>query len=135
MHTDIWGLIGAITGISSLIVSIISHYRTRVYSVHEYLAKVESEDFIKAKKHVYTSDQFEVEDQYAAVIVNFFHHWGMLAKRRYLPMWVFDGATGNGACRLYEKVLPYIQERQEKNNDPLYGEYFTWLYCKLNRRR
>ncbi len=70
-------------------------------------------------------------DEKAAIIVNFFHHWGMLTKKRYLPMWVYRNATGNGACRLYECVKPYIEARRELNNDTTYGEYFEWLYLKL----
>ncbi len=135
MMAEILSIVGAVAGISGFFIALLDHRRSCVYSVHEYLTKVESEEFIKAKQYVYNHDQFEVTDEYAAIIVNFFHHWGMLAKRKYLPMWVFDGATGNGAYRLYEKVYPYIQDRQKLNSDPQYGEYFTWLYLELKKRR
>lgn len=135
MFSDILSVIGAVTGISGLIISILDHQRSRYFAVHEYLSAVESEEFVKAKQHVYNNVDFNVEDEQAAIVVNFFHHWGMLARRRYLPMWIFDGATGNGVCRLYEKTFPYINKRQQINQDPLYGEYFAWLYRRIKKGR
>lgn len=127
-------IIGAVTGIAGFIFSMLEHRRTRFLAVHDYLSAVESVEFIEAKKHVYNNDEFDITDNQAAMVVNYLHHWGMLAKRKYLPLWVFDGATGTGACRLYEKLLPYIENRKKIHDDPFYGEYFTWLYNKILKK-
>lgn len=128
------GIVGMFTGIGSLVYSGLNHRRDCYLAVHEYLTAVEDKDFIEAKKYVYSTSHFEIDDEKAAVIVNFFHHWGMLAKRKYLPLWVFDGATGKGACRLYERVLPYIEARRKHNGDPSYAECYVWLYKKIKDR-
>ena len=127
----ITGIVGMLTGIGSLIISVLNHQRARFLAVHEYLSAVESKEFIESKKYVYNTSHFDNDDKKAALVVNFFHHWGMLAKRKYLPLWVFDGATGKGACRLYERVLPYIEARRKHNGDPSYAEYYVWLYKKI----
>ena len=130
----IFGIISAIIAIISLFISIYTTKNSRYMVVDKYFECVESETFIKAKKHVYTTDELSVDDEQAAIIVNFFHHWGLLAKKKYLPMWVFDGATGKGMLRLYERTKSYIEARQKYNNDNTYGEYFLWLYNKVQKQ-
>lgn len=122
-----------IAGIS-LLISILSIRHNKFITVNTFFEKIESNDFIAAKKYVYTNEVVDTENEEAATIVNFFHHWGLLVKRHYLPMWVFDKATGEGACRLYLKTKKYIDNRREFNLDQSYGEYFEWLYKKLKKR-
>lgn len=86
MIFDVLDIIATVTGISGLVMSLLSYHRSCVYSVHEYLSKVESDELIEVKQYVYNHNDFDVKDPKAAIIVNFFHHWGMLAKRKYLPM-------------------------------------------------
>ncbi len=131
----LFNIISGFTSIISLTISIYGIIHNRFLAVNEYLTKVEDPRFIAAKRHVYNKDIIDTTDENAAIIVNFFHHWGMLAKKHYLPMWVFNGATGNGVCRLYERTEQYIQKRQEKNQDFTYGEYFKWLYKKIKKKQ
>lgn len=129
----ITGIIGAITGILGMIFSLLRSRRDSYDTVNEFLTQIESKEFIEIKSYIYNhnEDNWDAKDKNAAAIVNFFHHWGMLAKRGYLPLWVFESATGSGACRLYECVKPYIETRRQLNHDDTYGEYFEWLYLKL----
>ncbi len=133
MIGTITGVIGTITGILGIVFSLLRARRDKYDAVSEFLTQIEDEKFISVKNYVYNHErnEWDVKDEQAAIIVNFFHHWGMLAKRKYLPMWVFKNATGIGACRLYESVKPYIEARRKFNNDNSYGEYFEWLYLKL----
>lgn len=128
-------IIGTTTGAISMLISLFGIKHNRFLAADKFLSKIEDKDFIQAKKHVYTADDVsDIEDEDFAIIVNFFHHWGMLVKKHHLPLWVFDHATGAGACRLYDRVENYIKNRRSVNNDPTYGEYFEWLYKKLIRR-
>ena len=104
-------------------------------AVNEFFTAVEDEKLIAAKRHIYNSTKFTLDDEEAAIVVNFFHHWGLLVKKHYLPIWVFDSGTGKGACRLYEKVSTYIARRRVDHNDPTYAEHYQWLYMKLKKRK
>lgn len=128
-------IIGALTGTSGLIISLFSSRREKYQVVSEFLSELSDPKFIAAKKYVYTNEASDVEDEQVAIVVNFFHHWGLLAKKKYLPMWVFDGATGRGTCRLYERTQMYIAKRRKHNQDYLYAEYFEWLYKRIKRRK
>ncbi len=132
---DFLPIISAVSAACSVIGAIISVKYNRFKAVNEFLSAVEDEKFIVAKKHVYNCECFGLEDTDAALVVNFFHHWGLLARKHYLPMWVFDSGTGSGACRLYERVSEYIVNRRKANNDLFYAEHYDWLYTKLQQRQ
>ena len=131
-------IIGCITGLFGLVISLFSIHHNKTVAVHEFLSKMESDEFITARRAVYNrpnNAECDLQDKDASLVVNIFHHWGLLARRRYLPMWVFDGASGSGACRLYEKLEPYIQKRRDHHRDNNYAEHFEWLYKKLKRKQ
>lgn len=127
-------VIGGVTGVAGMIMGFLEIRRNRYLAVNEFLTKIESEEFIETKNYVYNNN-CKVGDKQASEIVNFFHHWGLLAKRKYLPMWIFDGAVGNGACRLYKRTEKYIEEIRGLNGDEEYGKYFEWLYDTLTKKR
>ncbi|MEE0856080.1 MAG: hypothetical protein U0L58_02130 [Ruminococcus sp.] len=129
-----FSIISAIAAVVSIVGGILSYKNNQFKAVNEFMSKIEDENFIEIKHYIYNNKNFSVVDKNSAILVNFFHHWGLLVKKRYLPLWVFDKATGRGACRLYEKVEPYIKKRREFNNDSSYGEYYEWLYYKLKKR-
>lgn len=131
----LFNIISGLVAIASLTISIYGIIHNRFLAVNEFLTKVEEPKFIEAKKYVYNKVIRDITDENAAIIVNFFHHWGLLAKKHYLPMWVFNGATGLGTCRLYERTKIYIQNRREDSQDFTYGEYFEWLYIKIRKDR
>lgn len=131
-------VIGCITGIAGLGMSIYGLIHNRAVAVHEFLTKMEDREFIKARGNVYGrtyGKMCALNDEDAAQVINMFHHWGLLAKRRYLPMWVFDSASGAGVCRLYEITQNYIESSRKRNKDPKYAEYFTWLYGETKKRQ
>lgn len=130
----VFSVIGAITGIIGLIISLIGMQKSRYDVVSEFLSQIEDSEFIKIRKYVY-NEALEENDPKAASIVNFFHHWGLMVKKHYLPIWVFDGATGNGMLRLFEKVKPYIENNRKRNNDKEYAQYFEWLCGKVEKRK
>ena len=128
-------IISAVSAACSIFCAFISVYSNRMNAINEFFTAVEDDKFITAKKHIYNSTDQSIDDEDAAFVVNFFHHWGLLVKKHYLPIWVFDTGTGRGACRLYEKVAVYIARRREEHHDPTYAEYYQWLYIKLQKRK
>lgn len=130
-------IIGAVTGIVGAAIGIFGVFHNRFLAVHQYLEAVEAPDFIDAKAIIYNSDprQIPLESREAAIIVNFFHHWGLLAKKHYLPLWVFDSGSGAGAIRLYELTQEYIRKRQGHHKDSSYASNFKWLYNELQDRK
>lgn len=131
-------IIGSVTGTIGAVAGIAGILHQRFLAVNQFLEKVEDAEIIKAKSYIYNrnpDEAFSMEDEKAAIIVNFFHHWGLLAKKHYLPLWVFDSGTGAGAIRLYELTSDYILGRRRTNSDTTYGSDFEWLYRTLKKRR
>lgn len=52
-----------------------------------------------------------------------------MVKKKYLPLGVFESASGYAVIRLYEGLQEMIEERRKDNEK--YGEYFEWLYYKI----
>ena len=135
MKTDlIFSLISAVAAIISVVSCLLSFRHNRFLAVDEFLTTIDNKDFIEARKHVYNNDHFATDDQKAASVVNFFHHWGLLVKKHYLPLWVFKGASGRGAQRLYNRLNGFIMERRKKDADQKHAEYFEWLIFKLKQK-
>ena len=70
-----------------------------------------------------------------AIVINFFHHWGLLARKGYLPLWVFDYGSGAGVIRYYEILKDRIETMRNTHNDPSYASGFEWLYNKMKKRK
>ncbi|WP_435874070.1 DUF4760 domain-containing protein [Rossellomorea vietnamensis] len=52
----------------------------------------------------------------ASEICAFFHFWGMMVNKGYLPLWIFKSASGPSVVRLFHLLKPYIEERRKTNN-------------------
>lgn len=130
-------VIGAITGILGAIISIISIQYNRFLAIHQYMETLETPGFIKARIYVHNidPDQIPLDSQEASQVVNFFHHWGLLTKKHYLSLWIFDSGSGAGVIRYYECTQKYIEKRRTIHNDSTYAKNFEWLYNKLKYRR
>lgn len=135
---NIASIIGMITGIIGMVISIFGVYENKSRIVHEFLNGMDDSEFIKARAAVYDKEigeSIDLNDKDVAFVVNFFHHWGLLAKKHYLPLWVFDYGSGAGVIRLYEHSESFIKKRREIHKDNTYAFGFEWLYCKLKKRR
>ena len=123
--------IGAVTGTVGMVLGIMSMIRNRYDAVNEFYSAVEKPDFIAARHFVYTQSNLPLDDENISYVINFFHHWGMMAKKHYLPMWVFNGASGEGVIRLYERCATQIDHLRRINHEHKYGEGFIWRECKV----
>ena len=124
-----------VASIISGLVSLWGILHNKFLAVDAFFTAMENKDFIKARQHVYNTDNFKIDDIEAAEVVNFFHHWGLLAKKHFLPLWVFKGGSGAGTIRLYKKLEPFIINMREEKHDPSYAGYFEWLYHRIQRKR
>jgi len=107
-------------------------YRKLIYDFYK------TNESVKNNKEHFTSllvENKETEEA-AAAILAFYDLWGLLAYKKFLPFWTFDGASGKTTKRMYKYLLPYIEYRQQQEleNEPefgvLYAKYFTWLINK-----
>ena len=59
--------------------------------------------------------------------------WGLLQSKHYLPMWVFDTASGYSIVKLFEGVQDIIEYKRKYHN-PNYADQFIFLYKKILKR-
>lgn len=136
MFFSVMGAIGGVAGIISMIDLLADIRNNRFLAVHEFLRGLDDADFIQARASVYKhKGSVDVEDKDMAMVVNYFHHWGILAKKHYLPLWVFDEGSGAGVMRLYEKSEEYIELCRKKHGDNTYASGFVWLYKAVKKRK
>lgn len=128
-------VIGAVTGIVGAIIGIYGVFHNRFLAIRQYMDGVESPIFLEARTNIRNIDpnQISLESRDAAQLVNFLDHWGLLAKKHYLPMWVFDSGSGDGVICYYERTRKYIMKRREDHST--YASNFEWLYYKLQGRK
>ena len=129
-------VIGAVTGIVGTAIGILGVVNNRFLAIREYMAGVEAPEFIKARaaiREIEDPSQIPLDNTDAAQLVNFLDHWGLLAKKHYLPLWVFNSGSGDGIIEYYNQVREYIKKRQAERST--YASNFEWLYKELNRRK
>ena len=131
--SSIAAIIGMITGIAGLIFGLLGYVRSRGEIVQTFLTELRSPEQIAARKHIYGGQDFLMTDETASLLTNFYHHWGLMVKHGYLPLWAFE-ANELRTIEVYEKLLPFIEKMREQNENPLYAYGFQWLREKLARR-
>lgn len=132
---SILGALGGVAGIISIIEVVLNTRNNHYLAVHEFLSGLDDAEFISARAAVYNHTGVQrLDDKDIAIVVNYFHHWGLLAKKKYLPLWVFDYGSGAGVIRLYEITKEYIAQRRKVHEDSTYALGFEWLYYILKSR-
>lgn len=133
---DVVNIVAILSGISGILVGAASIRISNLGAVKEYFQQGDTAEFIEARRKIYSkidrNIKIDKNDVDAASIVSFFHFWGLMVKKKYLPIWVFESSSGQAVVRLYEGLHSMIMERRKDN--PMYGEYFEWLYKKVKRR-
>ncbi len=133
-------VIAALSGIFALIISLlgINKYQKKqnyFLAVDRFLSDTQSETIMNAKNYIYSMkdkpEEIDISDNNAALVANHLHHWGLLAKRGYLPLWVFYDGSGGGVVRLYTILENYIEKRRAANEDETLFMGFEWLYSKF----
>lgn len=118
----------------ALVVSCQTIRNNKAKAINEFLSAMENKDFIKARQYVYNYKQdgeIKIEDTDINVVINFFQHWGLLTRMKYLPKEIFNTGSGAGVIRLYEKLKIYIDAYRKHTNDATYANEFEWLYNEV----
>lgn len=136
--TLFFSIVGAAAGLCGMVLGIISFFHSRFEVVHSFLSAIEEPAFTEARAAVMNTNEEETIDlqkPHEAIVINFFHHWGLLARKGYLPLWVFDYGSGAGVIRYYEILKDRIETMRNTHNDPSYASGFEWLYNKMKKRK
>ncbi len=67
-----------------------------------------------------------------SLISDFFQMWGLLQYKGFLPIWVFETASGYSVIKLYEAIDDIVT--QKRLNNPFYAEQFQNLCIRINSR-
>lgn len=129
-------IIGMLTGLSGLIISLINFRSSRLETIKEYYSQGDRREYVEARKLVYNSDPdgiYKIEPEAVQTIL-FFNYWGALAYKKYLPMWIFYDISSVGVIKLYENLASYITDRRCGGQEE-YGRYFEWLYLRIKQRK
>ena len=129
-------IVGMVTGIAGMLISIRQRYEDKSRIVCEFLNGMADPKFIEARSVVYkkNGEPVNINDEDMSYVVNYIHQWGLLARKGYLPWWVFDYGSGAGVIRLYKCSEAFIEKRREVHNDNTYAYGFEWLYHALEER-
>lgn len=134
LETVIAFIVSAPGVILATVISVQTIRNNNAKAINEFLSAMEKKDFIKARHYVYNYDQdgeIKIEDTDINIVINFFQHWGLLTKMKYLPKKVFETGAGAGVIRIYRKVEKYIYKYRDVNGDPTYANEFEWLYNEV----
>ncbi|WP_390607273.1 acyltransferase [Dorea longicatena] len=133
---DVVNIVAILSGISGVLIGVASIRISNMGAVKEYFQQGDSLENVAARKEIYckinNNIKIDKNDVAAGSIISFFHFWGLMVKKKYLPLWVFESASGYAVIRLYEGLQEMIEERRKDNEK--YGEYFEWLYYKIKKR-
>ena len=136
---DIASGVGLVISGLAIVLSLVSIFRTRRQNQYQVLENYYSMDkdikFIRARKITYGMKNLQEmkKSEEVSQIVSVFHFYGLMVKKKYLPFYIFESASGDAVIRLYEIIVPLVDERRKKNK--YYAEYFEWLYEKIKKNK
>lgn len=142
----IFGIFGGITGLIGLIISILSYNHNKIEALNLYFIQARDSFLMEGKKIIYDLPKEQIIDtkykndilERVSHVINFYHHWGLMVRRKQLPFWIFydnrSGITSSGIAviRTYNRLKPTIKSFRYKNSK--YAENYEWLYNKLIKK-
>ena len=103
---DVVNIVAILSGISGVLIGVASIRISNMEAVKEYFQQGDSLENVAARKEIYckinNNIKIDKNDVAAGSIISFFHFWGIMVKKKYLPLWVFESASGYAVIRLYE---------------------------------
>jgi len=136
----LFGIIGAISGITGIVVSIVAFYHNQMEAVNAYYVNDRDERYIEARRIVHHLPENyspkKILDEHGsklAYLVLSYDQAGTLLQNRQLPFWLFNTSSGYAAVQFYNILLPYIEWRRD-NGTPLYGQQYKYLVKRILRK-
>ncbi|TKJ44008.1 hypothetical protein CEE36_02490 [candidate division TA06 bacterium B3_TA06] len=105
---------------------------SKLDAVIKYFQQGETVEAKGYRKRIYHSEPDRVDVEAASMVIGFFHFWGLMVKRKLLPIWVFDSISGYRVVQLYGKLEKHISNERKKAAE--YAEHFVWLAEEIKRR-
>lgn len=65
-------------------------------------------------------------------IADFYQMWGLLQYKGFLPVWVFETASGYSVIKMYEAIDEIVTEMRSTN--PFYAVHFQHLCIRINSK-
>ena len=126
--------IGAgITGILSFLIGVLPARKlAELQAVIQYFQQGDTKEFIECRHRVYEANDGNINSKDAAYLCSFFHFWGLMVQRKHLPIWVFNGVSGERVVQLYQKLSKFIEDTRE--DAPRYAEHFQWLTERIIKK-
>ncbi len=89
------------------------------------------ENIDSSKMPLFVTNKSEILSA-ASLTTNFFQMWGLLQYKGFLPIWVFETASGYSIIKLYEAIYDIRKEKCSSN--PFYGGQFKDLCVRINAK-
>ncbi|WP_206759420.1 DUF4760 domain-containing protein [Guptibacillus hwajinpoensis] len=128
------GIAAIASGVSGILMSLSTKRVANFEAIREYFQQGDTPEMTKARHNIYESENkgVDLDPEAATLICSFFHFWGMMVKKGFLPLWIFKSASGPSIVRLHHLVTPYIAQRRLSNNK-YYGEGFEYLAKRITK--
>lgn len=128
------GFAAIASGISGVMMSLSSKRVANFEAIREYFQQGDTPKMIENRKNVYATESGEQELDHlsASEICAFFHFWGMMVRKGYLPIWIFKSSSGYSILKLHYLLESFIQDKKTSNQH--YAEGFDWLVKKINKQ-
>ena len=93
---DVVNIVAILSGISAILVGVASIRISNLGAVKEYFQQGDNKEYTTARHNLYKKFEegvsIDPNDADASNTVSFFHFWGLMVKKKYLPFWVFKSA-------------------------------------------
>jgi hypothetical protein len=146
MENMIFGIVGSITGVLGLIISIISYNHNKIEAINSYFENSRSIEFINARKLVFNDipDDYTYDDvddiniQYGdkiAYIIASYQQMAILVKKRQLPLSFVTDVSVNTPVQIYKKLETFIEYRREEGKypNPFYATKYQELCDRISK--
>lgn len=93
--TLIFGIAGMVTGIAGFIISALAYNHNKIEALNLYFIQARDPLLMEGKKIIYhlpNEQSIDISDENdipISHVINFYHHWGLMVKRKQLPFWIF----------------------------------------------
>ena len=78
---------------------------------------------VTSKKEIFAASELTLD---------FFQMWGLLQSKGFLPMWVFETASGYSIIKLHQAVEDILTEKRKTNS--FYGQQFSLLCKRITKK-
>ena len=126
----VFGISGAILGLLGLVFSALAYHHNKIEAVNAFYENERDPYFISARRAVHDMARIgykpeevlslNAEDgkplaNYVSYVVLSYNQAGTLVKKRQLPIWLFETASGVAAVQHFEVLKSYIIYRREND--------------------